>query len=249
VWPAMLMGYGSLNLPYDVPANEYLTMEAKQFSTSRRWAVWVPDYLERYDPDPLRYCLSINMPESSDSDFSWHQFWRRNNDELVATYGNLVHRVLTFVYRHFEGVVPPYKELDGDGQALLAKSQDTLEAMDRSLARCRFREALRSAMSLAQEANRYLDSKSPWKAVTQDRQGVANTFGVVLGVLACLKTVLCPFLPFSSQRLHNLLGYEGEVQGWAFEVPPPGQRLYRPQPLFTKLEEDMVAAETSRLGG
>ncbi|GAI54756.1 unnamed protein product, partial [marine sediment metagenome] len=96
IWPAMLMGYGDLNLPYDVPANEFLTIEGKRLSTSRNWAVWLPDYLSRYDPDPLRYLLSINMPETGDSDFSWSEFIRRNNNELVATYGNLVHRVLAF---------------------------------------------------------------------------------------------------------------------------------------------------------
>ena len=101
IWPAMLVGYGGLSLPYDVPANEFLSLENRQFSTSRQWAVWLPDYLERYRPDPLRYYLSINMPETSDSDFTWSGFVRRNNDELVATYGNLVHRVLTFTYRNF----------------------------------------------------------------------------------------------------------------------------------------------------
>ena len=106
IWPAMLMGYGGLNLPYDVPANEFLSLESRKFSTSQNWAVWVPDYLDRYDPDPLRYLLSINMPETGDTDFSWAEFVRRNNDELVATYGNLVNRVLRFTYRNFDGQVP-----------------------------------------------------------------------------------------------------------------------------------------------
>ena len=106
IWPAMLAGYGGLDLPYDVPANEFLNLEGRQLSTSRNWAVWVPDYLDRYDPDPLRYYMSATMPETSDSDFSWRDFVRRNNDELVATYGNLVHRVLTFTYRNFDGRIP-----------------------------------------------------------------------------------------------------------------------------------------------
>ena len=100
------MGYGGLNLPYDVPANEFVTLEGKQLSTSRNWAVWVNDYLDQYEPDPLRYYMSITMPETGDSDFSWWDFVRRNNDELVATYGNLVHRVLTFTYRSFQGRIP-----------------------------------------------------------------------------------------------------------------------------------------------
>ncbi|MFC1909529.1 methionine--tRNA ligase, partial [Chloroflexota bacterium] len=112
IWPAMLMGYGDLNLPYDVPANEFLTIEGRKLSTSQNWAVWLPDYLSRYDPDPLRYLLSINMPDTGDTDFSWREFVRRNNDELVATYGNLVNRVLTFVYRNFDGRVPEHSKYD-----------------------------------------------------------------------------------------------------------------------------------------
>ena len=105
-------------LPYDVPANEFLTIEGKKLSTSRNWAVWLPDYLSRYDPDPLRYLLSINMPETGDTDFSWREFVRRNNDELVATYGNLVNRVLTFVYRNFNGCVPKDSTMDDSGVVL-----------------------------------------------------------------------------------------------------------------------------------
>src|SRR3990172_7790077 len=126
----MLMGYGDFNLPYDVPANEFLTIEGRKLSTSRNWAVWVPDYLARYDPDPMRYLLSINMPETSDTDFSWGEFFRRNNDELVATYGNLVNRVLTFVYRNFNGEVPTPGEFDALSQGLLDKARSTLSDMD-----------------------------------------------------------------------------------------------------------------------
>ncbi|MFH0914506.1 MAG: methionine--tRNA ligase, partial [Chloroflexota bacterium] len=145
IWPAMLMGYGGLNLPYDVPANEFLTIEGKKLSTSRNWAVWLPDYLSRYAPDPLRYLLSANMPETSDTDFSWREFVRRNNDELVATYGNLVHRVLTLTYRNFGGVVPQPGEIDGAGKELLDKARKTLDTVDGLLYRCHFKESIRAA--------------------------------------------------------------------------------------------------------
>ncbi|MBA7663141.1 Methionine--tRNA ligase [subsurface metagenome] len=250
IWPAMLMGYGELNLPYDVPANEFLTIEGRRLSTSRNWAVWLPDYLSRYDPDPLRYLLSINMPETGDSDFSWREFIRRNNNELVATYGNLVHRVLAFVYRSFDGCVPVPGELDIRSQALLNRAKDTLSTMDGLLYHCHFREAIRSAMSLAQEANRYLDEKSPWKTIKQDRQASATALYVAISVLSCLRTVLYPFLPFSSQRLHEFLGFKGSVEddGWQFHSPSPGQRLLPPEPLFSKLDEELADEETSRLG-
>ncbi len=251
IWPAMLMGYGDLNLPYDVPANEFLTIEGKKLSTSRNWAVWLPDYLSRYDPDPLRYMLSINMPETGDTDFSWREFVRRNNDELVATYGNLVHRVLTFTYRNFDGCVPTPGEIDSRSQILIDMAKDTLDTMDGLLYRCHFKEAIRRAMSLAQETNRYLDEKSPWKVIKQDKPAAATALYVAIVVLSCLRTALYPFLPFSSQKLHEYLGFEGKVEDYSWEptVAQAGQKLLAPQPLFSKLDEEIVIEEeTSRLG-
>ena len=250
IWPAMLLGYGGLNLPYDVPANEYLTIEGRKLSSSRNLAVWLPDYLSRYDPDPLRYLLSVNMPETGDADFSWREFLRRNNDELVATYGNLVHRVLTFVYRNFDGCVPIYDDIDARGNALLNKSGAIFNTIDGLLSRCSFKQALRMTMTVAQETNRYLDEKSPWKVIKQDRQAAANSLYVALCVISHLRTMLYPFLPFSSQRLHEYLGFGGKVEedGWQLRVPPPGQKLLPPEPLFSKLDEGLVAEETARLG-
>ena len=250
IWPSMLLGYGGLNLPYDVPSNEFLSIEGKKVSKSRNWAVWVPDYLSRYDPDPLRYFLSINMPETSDTDFSWHEFFRRNNDELVATYGNLVHRVLTFVYKNFDGSVPPAGQLDNMSQALLERGEDTLKTVDGLLDRCHFREAIRAAMTLAQEVNRYLDEKAPWKMIKQDREAAATSLWVAVAVISDLKIILYPFLPFSSQKLHEFLGFEGSVEqtGWNINRPVSGQKLAPPQALFTKLDEKLAEEEASRLG-
>jgi len=259
IWPAMLMGYGGLNLPYDVPANEFLTIEGRKLSTSRNWAVWLPDYLSRYEPDPLRYLLSINMPETGDTDFSWREFIRRNNDELVATYGNLVHRVLTFVYRNFNGCVPTYEDMGFSSNQervaarptqLEVNSFTSLNEVGDALSRCHFKQALKMAMTIAHEANRYLDEKSPWKVIKEDRQAAANSLYVALTVISHLKTMLYPFLPFSSQKLHELLGFEGRIEdyGWQFLSPLPGQKLLPPEPLFSKLDEDLIAEETSQLG-
>jgi methionyl-tRNA synthetase len=273
IWPAMLMGYGGLNLPYDVPANEYLTIEGKKLSSSRNWAVWLPDYLSRYDPDPLRYLLSINMPETGDTDFSWREFVRRNNDELVATYGNLVHRVLTFVYKNFDGCVPRHSKydyireyldnLDKDMSAyylnkiidnlslnLIEDAKDAFKNMSMNLSRCEFKQAITRAMSLAQEANRYLEEKSPWKVIKEDKQAAADSLYMALCLISHLKTMLYPFLPFSSQKLHKLLGFEGSIEeyGWWLYYPSPGQKLLPPEPLFSKLEEGLVEEETKHLG-
>ena len=254
VWPAMLLGYGGLNLPYDVPANEYLTMEGGKLSSSRNRAVWLPDYLAHYDPDPLRYLLSVNMPETADTSFSWREFVRRNNDELVATYGNLVQRVLTFVYRSFNGCVPTYADMGISSipapTQLEINSYAILNDVGAELSKCHFKLALKMAMSLAQETNRYLDEKSPWKVIKQDRQTAANSLYVALCVISHLKTMLYPFLPFSSQKLHEYLGFKGRVEdcGWRLHSPPPGQKLLPPKPLFTKLDEKTVAEETGQPG-
>jgi len=253
IWPAMLMSYdNNLSLPYDVPANEFLTIEGKKLSTSRNWAVWLPDYLSRYDPDPLRYILSINMPEAGDTDFSWREFTRRNNDELVATYGNLAHRVLTFVYRNFDGCVPLINEdeLNACSKDMIEDAKMTLENVGDFISRCQFKRAIMRAMHLAQETNGYLESELPWKIIKEDKQAAGRTLYTAICILSCLRTALYPFLPFSSQKLHEFLGFEGNVadDGWQLRLPPPGQKLLPPEPLFSKLDEAIIEEEASRLG-
>ena len=250
IWPGMLMGYeGDLNLPYDIPANEFMNLGGDKFSKSEHRAVWVPDYLERYDPDPLRYYIAANMPETGDAEFTWQEYVRRNNDELVATYGNLVHRVLAFLHRNFEAKVPQPGDLDGAAQTLLSLIDTTLEEVGRNLALCHFREALRGIMSLAQEANRYLDAQAPWRALREDPSSAATSLWVTLCAIAGLKTVTLPFLPFSAQRLHELLGFTGDVAdtGWTAQRPVPGQALPEPHPLFTKLDDSVTEEETQRM--
>ena len=251
IWPAILMGYGGFNLPYDVPANEFLSLESSQFSTSRNWAVWLPDYLERYDPDPLRYYLTINMPETSDSDFSWSDFLRRNNNELVATYGNLVHRVLTFTYRNFDGMVPEPGGLDVMDNEILSVARNRLDEVGNSIDGRKFRAGLNFAMGLAQDANRYLDTKAPWKTLKTDRQATATTLWVALTTINCLKVLMYPYVPFSSHELHRLLGFQDNLEeagwDWTAEGLPHGQRLGEPKPLFAKLDDSVVEEETSRL--
>ena len=250
------MSYPSIgtgtNLPYDVPANEYLNIEGFKLSTSRNWAVWLPDYLDRYDPDPLRYVIAANMPENSDSDFSWREYVRRNNDELVATYGNLIHRVLSMIGRNFEGKVPEPGDLDDASNSLLDEGRQKFDETASNIEAVRLRAALNTIMSLAQSANRYLDQKAPWHAVKEDKTDAARTLWTALSVINCLKTMMNPFLPFTSQRLHEMLGFDGSVEdrGWRWEQDAlvPGQSLPKPEPLFTKLDEELVEAETQRIG-
>ena len=255
IWPAMLMGYGNgLNLPYDVPANEFLSLENRKFSTSQNWAVWIPDYLDRYDPDPLRYLLSINMPETGDADFSWAEFVRRNNEELVATYGNLVNRVLSFTYRNFDGKVPEAGTLDEIDEQMLEAARSALDTVGDSLHQTRFKTAIGQAFALAQETNRYLDTKAPWRTIKTDRQEAATSLCVAIKVINCLKVILAPFLPFSSQKVHGFLGFDGDIteEPWQFEplvnAVQGGNPLRQPAPLYTKLDPLVVAAESRRLG-
>jgi len=275
IWPAMLLGYGELNLPYDVPANEFLNLEGRQLSTSRNWAVWVPDFLSRYDPDPLRYYLTVNAPENRDTDFAWDDFLRRNNEELVATWGNLANRVLTFAYKRFDKRVPDPGALTYSDQELIARSEAAFVPVGRLLDSCKFKAALDEVMAVAHEANRYLNTKEPWMRIEEDKASAATAIYTCLQVIDNLKILFAPFLPFSSQALHEMLGYEGQLFGrqyvetfreshklhqalcyddstaigrWAPSRLPVGQRLRQPKPLFKKLDPALAEEERARLG-
>jgi methionyl-tRNA synthetase len=255
IWPAQLMGYSkatgeAYNLPYDVPANQYVTIKGSKASTSRRLAVWVPDFLTRYDPDSLRYYLAAIMPETSDSDFTWSGFVQRNNDELVATWGNLVNRVLTFTYRNFDGHVPQPGELTEDDRALLSVIESAIAETGKAIAACNFRVGLETAMGAAREANRYVEDNAPWKLLKEDRGRCGTVLWTALAAVNGLKTALYPYLPFTCEALHGYLGYDGSVQagGWAMHVPEAGNALAEPKPLFKKLDAEIIEEEDAKLG-
>ncbi len=254
-WPMEVMAYRAAtgqpyNLPYDVPANQYLTIKGSKASTSRRLAVWVPDYLERYDPDPLRYYLSAIMPETSDSDFTWAGFVQRNNDELVATWGNLVNRVLTFTSRNFDGLIPDPRTLTGPDQALLTAVEEALAETGRSIGACNFRAGLEAAMGAAREANRYVEGNAPWKLLKEDRDRCATVLWTAIAAINGLKTALYPYLPFTCEKLHGYLGYEGPIEalGWSVQPPRAGAPLGDVAPLFQKLDPEIIEAEDAKLG-
>ena len=249
LWPAMLMGYGALNLPTDVVANEFLNLEGESFSSSKNHAVWLPDYLSRYDPDPLRYYLASIMPESSDSDFTWDGFLAANNNELVATLGNFVHRTLSMTVRNFDSEVPGASALDDEDAATIARCDQVLDTVSNSIDNRHFRRALYEAMELARVGNRYLDAKQPWKTGRTDLERTETTLNVALNVISTLRTVWYPFLPFSSERMHTALGFDGDVlgDGWKRRSVVPGTPLPRPEPLFQKLDPSVVEEEKARL--
>ena len=254
IWPAMIMGFDAgLKLPYDVPANEFLNLEGLKFSKSKNWAVWVPDYLAEFDPDPIRYCLSINMPETSDTEFTWREFLRRNNDELVATYGNLVNRVLSFTYRSCDGKVPqpkPEIEMDEGSIALMRRAEQVVQDVGGHLGACRFKDGIAVAMELARETNRYLEVQAPWRRIKMEAAAAHTALYVGMYVISALKTVMYPYMPFSSQKVHRYLGFAGDLAdaGWRLQRPVPGDAVEQPQTLFTKLDEAVIEAKLAQVG-
>jgi methionyl-tRNA synthetase len=270
IWPSMLMGYGDdLQLPYNVVSSEYLTMSGSKASTSRGHAIWVKDFLDRYEPDALRYYLTAAGPETQDSDFTWEEFVRRTNDELLANWGNLVNRTLVNAQRNFGAVPEPGPLTEGD-RALLDAVEHAFDTVGEHIENARFRAALGECMATSALANQYLSDQAPWALVKTDRDRAGTVLYVALSAVDSLKTLFTPFLPFSSQALHELLGYEGWIAGplerrtvqegdgstheiltgdyaswvgsWASSELPAGQALREPRPLFRKLDADEVLA-------
>ncbi|MBA3531555.1 MAG: methionine--tRNA ligase [Ardenticatenales bacterium] len=219
LWVTELLGYDrELNIPYDVPANEFLNLEGQQFSKSRRWAIWLPDFLERYDPDPLRYYLTAIAPETKDADFTWDGFVTRNNSELIAAWGNLANRVLSFAHKRYDGKVPVPQALDKRDKELLQTIEQGFESVGALYEQVRLRDALKEAMSLAREVNRYLDEKAPWKAIKEDPGAAGTSVYVALRAIDSLKIILAPVLPHTSQQLHEFFGYQEPLFGQQREV-------------------------------
>ncbi len=214
IWGTELMAYNpDLNLPYDVPANEFLNLEGDKFSKSRRWAVWLPDFLDRYDPDPLRYYLTAIAPETKDADFTWEGFVTRNNSELVATWGNLVNRVLSFAHKRFDGKVPTPQALNEQDETLLATVEQAFETVGNLYAQVRLRDALREAMAVARDVNKYLDDTAPWKTIKESPERAATSVYVAMKAIDSLKVLLAPVLPHTSAQIHTFLGYEEPLFG------------------------------------
>jgi methionyl-tRNA synthetase len=280
IWPSQLMGYAAggevgagrapLELPYDIVSSEFLTMEGKQFSTSRNVVIYVGDLLERYSADALRYFLTAAGPETQDSDFTWAEFVRRNNDELLANWGNLVHRVLTSAYKNV-GAVPAQGPLTDGDHDVLSAVEGGFATVGGLIEQARFKAALAETMHLASRVNQYVSDEAPWAVIKVDRERAETILHVALRCIDSLKVLFTPFLPFSSQRLHEMLGYDGWLAGpleivdvaeedgsthsvltgdyasWVGRWEPSrleaGQALREPQALFAKLDPEAVVAD------
>ncbi|HEY1672102.1 MAG TPA: methionine--tRNA ligase [Streptosporangiaceae bacterium] len=286
IWPAMLLGYsglgdkggspgplGRLNLPTEVVSSEYLTMEGRKFSSSRAVVIYVRDFLARYDVDALRYYVAIAGPESQDTDFTWSEFVRRNNDELVATWGNLVNRAVSFAARNI-GSIPEAGALTGADSELLARSRQAFSTVGEHLGRSRFKFAITETMRTVAEANKYFSEQAPWKLRESDPDRMRTVLHVALQLVDDAKTMLTPFLPRSSQQVFSMLGgsgtwsdmpriddvdeeggpsypvitgsYDGKAR-WESAPLTAGTSLAVPAPLFTKLDTSVIDEEIARL--
>ncbi|AGL21081.1 methionyl-tRNA synthetase [Actinoplanes sp. N902-109] len=289
IWPALLLGYsgegdkggkpgslGALNLPTEVVSSEYLTMEGRKFSSSRRVVIYVRDFLERYDADALRYFIAAAGPESNDTDFTWAEFVRRNNDELVAGWGNLVNRSVSMAAKNF-GAIPPAVELTAEDQALLAVARAGFGTVGELIGKHRQKAAIGEAMRVVAEANKYLSEQAPWKLKDEaSKPRMGTILHVALQVVSDANTLLTPFLPHSAQKVFELLGGTGvhapmpsivEVEdldggpaypvltgdytgGTRWESVPlvAGTPLATPKPVFRKLDPAVIEEELARLG-
>ncbi|MFI7541181.1 methionine--tRNA ligase [Actinoplanes sp. NPDC049599] len=289
IWPSLLLGYsgsgdkggapgslGGLNLPTEVVSSEYLTMEGKKFSSSRKVVIYVRDFLERYDADALRYFIAAAGPESNDTDFTWAEFVRRNNDELVAGWGNLVNRSISMAAKNF-GAIPPSVDPTAEDQALLDTVRAGFASVGELIGKHRQKAAIGEAMRLVAEANKYLSDQAPWKLKDEAvKPRMGTVLATALQAISDLNTLLTPFLPHSAQRVHELLGGTGvhapmpsivEVDdldggpgypvltgdytvGAKWESVPlvAGTPLAAPKPVFRKLDPSVVEEELERLG-
>jgi methionyl-tRNA synthetase len=252
IWPAMLMGYGGLALPYDVPANEFLTLDGLKLSSSRMYTArlpFLPEALDLFDADALRFFLTINAPESRDTDFSWDEFQRRNNDELVATYGNAIHRLLSFLQSKYGGVVPAPGPLTDADRTMLGQIETAFAEIAAKVEAVHLRDGLRGVMELAAHLNRFLDEAAPWKSIKTDPERAATSLWTALQVVSSLRVLSAPYLPFSAETLHGYLADEGSVHdlSWQPRELPAGRQLPVPAPLFRKLDDDELAGLLDRL--
>ena len=242
-WPAELMGYNGgaaqpLNLPTNIPANQYVTFRGSKASKSRGIGRSLLDYLDEYGPDELRYAMATILPEQADTDLAEDELIRRVNDELVATWGNLVNRVLSMTRKNFDGVVPEPGPRDERDQQLLATVDTHLAEQARLMESVELRRGLKEALAAAQATNGYLNAREPWKTAKVDRERTATTLFTALQAISGINVAFAPYTPFAAQRLHEWLGGDGQLtdHGWVRTEVPAGTRLGEPTPLFSKME-------------
>ena len=256
IFPAMLKAEGSYILPDNVPANEFLNLEGNKLSTSKNWAVWLHEYLKDFpnQQDALRYTLTANAPESKDNDFTWKDFQARNNNELVAIYGNFINRVVVLTHKYYKGEVPSPSELTDYDKEVLAKMKEFPSIISSSIERYRFREASQELMNLARLGNKYLAEEEPWKLIKTDENRVHTIMYVALQIATSLAVVSEPFLPFTSQKLKHILNFEALENSLSWnelsekeDLLPAKHKINPSELLFSKIEDEEIQKQLDRL--
>ncbi|HAI19955.1 MAG: methionine--tRNA ligase [Xanthomarina sp.] len=262
IFPAMLKAEGSYILPDNVPANEFLNLEGNKLSTSKNWAVWLPEYLEEFpnQQDVLRYALTANAPETKDNDFTWKDFQARNNNELVAVFGNFINRVVVLTNKYYNGLVPEPSEFSQIDEETLAAVKAYPAVIASSIERYRFREASQELMNLARLGNKYLADEEPWKVIKEDEARTRTIMFVALQIASALATLSEPFLPFTSNKLKSILNVsssdsttENRIENSWYDIAskdtllPVGHQIGKAELLFSKIEDETVQAQIDKL--
>ena len=253
IFPAMLKAEGSYILPTNVPANEFLNLEGNKLSTSKNWAVWLHEYLQDFpnQQDVLRYALTANAPETKDNDFTWKDFQARNNNELVAIFGNFINRVVVLTQKYYEGEVPAAGALNATDTETLQQLSELTQKIEQSLERYRFREAQQELMNIARLGNKYLADEEPWKLIKTDAERVKTVMYVALQVATALAITSEPFLPFTSEKLKNILQLGTTAWEQVKQNPtallPTEHKIGVATLLFEKIEDDAIAKQLERL--
>ncbi len=249
IFPAMLMAHGDFVLPDDVPANEFLNLEGNKLSTSRNYAVWLDDYLQRFEPDPLRFVLASILPETKDSDFSWKDFQARHNNELADIYGNFINRTMTFAHKYFGGKIPELGTLSDLDKELIERLKKAPGHLGKLIDKYQMRAYVRELMDLARFANKYFNDKEPWKTRKSDLQSCATTINLCLQTVATLSVLSEPVLPFTSREIWEMLNIKGTPVWDEFPEKrlPSGHPLGKAKILFKKIEDDVIEAEIKKL--
>ena len=252
IFPIMLHASGSYILPKNVPANEFLNLEGEKISTSKNWAVWLHDYLEEFpnQQDVLRYVLTSNAPETKDNDFTWEEFQSRNNNELVAIYGNFINRVVVLTNKYYEGIIPEIKSRSPEDEKIIGQIGIITKKIGSSIEKYKFRKASQNLMRIARIGNKYLAENEPWKLIDKDPKRVSEIINTALQITACLALVSEPFLPFTYEKLISILNIKSLKLTWsdAFmknELIPYGHQINEAKLLFKKVED--IEIENQRL--
>ncbi len=246
IWPAILLGYGDLHLPDKIISSEYLTLEKKQFSKSRNWAIWLSDFLEDFDSETLRYYLIANGSENSDADFSWEEFSSKINSELIGNFGNYVYRTLSFIEKNYkDGVVFP-ENPDESSSSFLKLAEDSFPLVASSIEKGHLRKGLQAVFKLVDYGNRYINDKEPWSTVKSDPQRAERDLAVAAHVIKCLAVLISPFLPETSQKICNQMNTSPDNLKWIYPSPEKVS-VKKTNPLYKKIDEEEVKKQLSLL--